>query len=415
MDHRIYELPNGIRVVHKEVNNTKIAHCGFILDIGSRDENRGEEGTAHFWEHMVFKGTQKRKSYHIINRLESVGGELNAYTTKEKICFYASVLDKYFEKAIELLTDITFYSIFPEKEIEKERAVILEEMAMYRDIPEDAIQDDFDGYLFPEHSLGHNILGNENSLRSISKRTFQQFLRDNLDTGRIIFSVVGNFSFNKVRKLAERYISPIPPKKSKLNRNKPRPSKPINIKINKNITQSHCAIGTKAYSTTDPKRLTFFTLTNLLGGPAMNSRLNMSLREKHGFVYAIDASYTPYTDIGSFAIFFGTENKLLGRSTDLVLKEINRVRSTKLSLLQMQRTKNQIIGQLAMAEENNTGLMLMMGKSMLDLGRIDTLEEIVHQLISITSTEMQDIANEIFAKENLNYLSFIPNNYGNHQ
>ena len=413
MDHRIFELPNGIRVVHKEVNNTKIVHCGFMLDIGSRDEKQSEEGIAHFWEHMVFKGTQKRKFHHIINRLESVGGELNAYTTKEKICFYASVIDKHFEKAIELLTDITFNSVFPDKEIYKERSVIMEEMVMYKDIPEDALQDDFDSYLFPGHSLGHNILGSDKSIRSISGKDFLEFIEKNLDTGRITFSVVGNFSFEKVKKQAQKYISIIPSQYSELDRRKPEFSKPTFTKIIKNINQAHCAIGTTAYSITDPNRLTFFTLTNFLGGPAMNSRLNMALRERHGFVYSIDASYSPYTDTGSIAVFFGTEQKLLKRSTDMVLKEINRIKSKKLSSHQLQKIKNQIMGQLAMAEENNVNLMLMMGKSLLDIGRIDTIENVFNQIMKMTSVELQEVANEVFEIDNMNYLYFIPDNNEN--
>lgn len=415
MDHRIFALANGIRVVHKQVVNTKIVHCGFILDIGSRDENHGEEGVAHFWEHMVFKGTQKRKSHHIINRLESVGGELNAYTTKEKICFYASVLDQHFEKAIELLTDITFHSIFPQKEMEKERSVILDEMAMYRDIPEDALQDEFDTCLFPAHSLGHNILGNEDSIRSLTGKDLHEFLRRNLDTNRIVFSVVGNFSINRVVKQAQKYINTIPSRQSKLNRKKPPLAKSTNSRIFKKINQAHCAIGTRAYSISNPKRMTFFLLSNLLGGPALNSRLNMALRERYGYVYSIDANYSAFSDTGAIAIFFGTELGLLQRSSDLVLKEIARLKSTKLSSNQMHKIRNQIMGQLAMAEENNANLMLMMGKSLLDIGKIETIEEVFDQIKKISSSEILEVANEIFAFEKLNYLYFIPEDYGNHE
>ena len=197
-DYEIHTLNNGIRIVHKEVKSTKIVHCGFILNIGSRDENDNQQGLAHFWEHMAFKGTSKRKAFHIINRLESVGGELNAYTTKEKICFYASVLDNYFEKALELLTDITFDSIFPEKQIEKERGVILEEMAMYHDAPEDAIQDEFDNLVFKGHPLGNNILGTAESVRSFRRQHFKQFVSENINTGQLIFSVVGNISLKNI-------------------------------------------------------------------------------------------------------------------------------------------------------------------------------------------------------------------------
>lgn len=414
MDHNILELQNGIRVVHKEVNNTRIVHCGFVLNIGSRDEKSGQEGIGHFWEHMVFKGTKKRKAYHIINRLESVGGELNAYTTKEKICFYASVLDQYFEKAIDLLTDITFHSVFPEKEIDKERMVILEEMAMYKDIPEDALQDDFDQLLFPSHSLGHNILGTEENIRSIIANDFRTFLEENMDTSQIVFSVVGNFPFKKVKKLAEKYISVLPLKNGRQARIMPDVLKSDVQYVNKNITQAYCAIGTRAYSIKAPERLKFFTLVNILGGPAMNSRLNMSLREKYGFVYSIEAQYTPYSDCGSIAIFFGTEMKQFKRSINLVLQEIRKLKNVPLGVMQLHRIKDQIMGQLAMSEENNTSLMLMMGRSLLDLDRIDTLEEIFSQIRLISSSDLRDVTNEVFVEDTLNYLNFIPDGHGNY-
>src|SRR6478735_110553 len=197
-EYEIYTLKNGIRVVHREVNHTKIAHCGFVLDVGSRDEEIDQQGLAHFWEHMAFKGTKKRKAYHIINRLEISGGELNAYTTKEKICFYASILDKHYEKAIELLTDITFFSTFPSKEIEKEKSVILEEMSMYADAPEDAIHDDFESLIFKNHPLGYNILGTNDTVSLFTKHDFLKFISENVDTEKLIFSSVGNIPFSKV-------------------------------------------------------------------------------------------------------------------------------------------------------------------------------------------------------------------------
>jgi len=206
-EYELFTLPNGIRVVHKQVTHTKIAHCGFVLDIGSRDEKPHQQGIAHFWEHMAFKGTRKRKAFHILNRLDAVGGELNAYTTKEKICFYASVLDAYFENALELLYDITFESIFPEKQIEREKNVILEEMAMYYDTPEDAIQDDFEDLVFSGHSLGRNILGTSQSVKSFQRNDFTAFIAENLDTERLIFASVGPMPFKKVKKLAEKYFS----------------------------------------------------------------------------------------------------------------------------------------------------------------------------------------------------------------
>lgn len=407
-DYDIYELPNGLRVLHKQVSNTKIVHCGFILDIGSRDEKSEQQGLAHFWEHMAFKGTKKRKAFHILNRIDSVGGELNAYTTKEKICFYVSVSDNYFEMAFELLTDITFNSVFPEKQIENEKNVILEEMSMYLDSPEDAIQDDFDTVVFGDHPLGRNILGTAETVKGFSKQDFLDFLNENLDSGRIIFSVVGNIAVNKVKKLAEKHIGSLPVFGSKRNRLPFQNYSPSIVSKSKSITQAHCAIGRTAYSIKDRKRLPFFTLVNILGGPGMNSRLNLALREKYGFVYSVDAHYNAYIDTGILGIYFATEPKQVERSVLLIMKELKKLKEQPLGTLQLHRGKEQLIGQLAMAEENNMSLMLMMGKSILDQEKIDTLEEIFQQIRDLKAAELQDIANEMLDENSLSILTFLP-------
>ena len=284
-----YTLDNGIRLVHRRVSGTKVTHCCFYLDIGSRDELENQQGLAHFWEHMAFKGTSKRKAYHILTKLDSVGGELNAFTTKEKICFYASVLTEFFPKAFDLLADITFDSIFPEKQIENERNVILEEMALYRDSPEDAIQDDFDDLIFKGHSLGRNILGTADSIRSFHRQDFKSFISGNIDTQRIVFSSVGNVPFSKVKRLANKYLTGIRPRESSRKRISYEIYEPRIKTISKPITQAQCAIGGTSYELSNSKRLPFFLLINLLGGPGMNSRLNLVLREKLGYVYNIDA------------------------------------------------------------------------------------------------------------------------------
>jgi predicted Zn-dependent peptidase len=408
-DYSITTLQNGIRIVHKEVTSTKIVHCGFVLDIGSRDEEPGQQGLAHFWEHMAFKGTKKRKAFHIINRLESVGGELNAYTTKEKICFYASVLNKHFESALELLTDITFDSIFPEKQIERERKVILEEMAMYLDNPEDAIQDDFDEVVFPNHPLGNNILGTQESIRSFVKEDFKRFITENINTNKIVFSCVGNIGFDKVVRIAGKYLNEIPACSAQ------KPRRPFSLYypqvkvVGRPLSQAQCAIGRTAYSLHDPKRFPFFALINILGGPGLNSRLNLALREKYGYVYSVEANYTTYTDSGLFAIYFGTEPNQMERTIKLTLKELKKLKDNRLGIVQLHRAKEQIMGQLAMAEENNTNLMLMMGKSILDTEMIYSLEEIFAIIRNISSLDLLETANEIFDPDTLSYLTFVPN------
>jgi predicted Zn-dependent peptidase len=408
LDYHIHTLPNGIRIVHKQVLHTKIAHSGFILDIGSRDERPEQLGLAHFWEHMAFKGTAKRKSFHILNRLESVGGELNAYTTKEKLCFYSSVLDKHFEKSFELLTDITFHSIFPEKEIEKERGVILEEMAMYLDTPEEAIVDEFDNVVFDHHPLGNNILGTKESVAGFKKGDFQRFIKDNLSTEALVFCSVSNLPFEKVLKLAEKYLADIPTISKPRQRAAFGQYIPKTVTYEKPISQAHCVIGCPAYALNDDRRIPFFMLVNLLGGPGMNSRLNLAVREKHGLVYTIDANYATYIDTGLLSIYFGTEKKQLKRTTALVLKELKKLREKELGSLQLHTAKEQLMGQLAMAEESNMGLMMMMGKSILDQGHIDTLNEIFDQIKNTTAKDLIDIANDVLQEEKMSFLNYVP-------
>jgi len=407
-DYHIYTLPNGIRIVHKQVQHTKIAHSGFILDIGSRDELPDQLGLAHFWEHMAFKGTPKRKSFHILNRLESVGGELNAYTTKEKLCFYSSVLDKHFEKSFELLTDITFHSIFPEKEIEKERGVILEEMSMYLDTPEEAIVDEFDAVIYEGHPLGNNILGTTESVSGFVKQDFLNFINRNLSTDALVFCSVSNLPFEQVLKLAYKFLGDIPVIQQHRSREPFSHYVPKTITFEKSISQAHCVLGCPAYALSDDRRIPFFMLTNLLGGPGMNSRLNLAVREKHGLVYTIDANYATYIDTGLLTIYFGTEKKQLRRTTALVLKELKKLREKQLGSLQLHTAKEQLMGQLAMAEESNMGLMMMIGKSILDQDKVEPLNEIFDQIRSITASDLLDIANDVLRDDQLSILNYVP-------
>ncbi len=407
--YQVYEYSNGIRLIHKQVFNTRVAHCGFILDIGSRDEESNQLGITHFWEHMAFKGTHKRKAFHIINRLDSVGGELNAYTTKEKTCFYASVLSIYFTKAVELLCDITFDSIFPVKEIEKERSVILEEMLMHEDDPVEMIEDDFNALLFANHPLGNKIIGTPEHIKNINKTNFEDFIRKNLCASNIIFSSVSTLPFTKVVNTVRRYIETFSQFEKRRRRSAPAFFKVEKIEKKQKFQQAHCMLGTHAFSLKDHRRILFVLLSNLLGGEAMNSRLNLAIREKYGFVYHIDSNYTAFTDTGLFAIYFATEKKTLCRCIDLVLKELKKLREKPLGVLQLRAAKQQLIGQLAMAEEHNLNLMLAIGKSMLDLGRVDSLTDIFKSIELITALQLQDLANEMMAEKRFSLLTFMPN------
>lgn len=406
--YEIYTLKNGIRVIHNHITTTKIVHCGIMLNIGSRDESDVNQGIAHFWEHMAFKGTRKRKAFHILNRLEVLGGELNAYTDKEKILFYASLRDEYFERAVELLTDITFDSVFPETQIEKERHVILEEMSMYHDDPEDSLQDEFDNVIFGKHPLGMNILGTEKTVRSFRRKNFREFVREHLDTRKIVFSSVGNIPMDQVIKLAEKHLGRIPARQSASRRKKFSVYTPKQLVLKRQVKQARCAYGRTAYSFNDPNRSPFYMLTSILGGSGMNSRLNLALREKYGFVYSIGAQYVPFTDTGLFAISFGTDPSQMKRGLELVKAELRKLRDKPLGVKQLAASKEQILGQIAMSEENNLNFMMMMARNLLDQGRVTSLEEIFDRVKFTSAAKLQELANDMFDEEQMSCLMMEP-------
>ena len=408
-NHYIHTFENGLRLIHREVPHTNIAHCGIMLDIGSRDEQLEQQGIAHFWEHMAFKGTEKRRAFHVINRLETVGGDLNAYTTKEKICFHASLLSAHFEKAVDLLTDITFNSSFPEREIKKERSVILEEMAMYEDDPADAIQDDFDALLFGEHPLGRNILGTRDSVTRFGKSDFQKFISGHLNTSRAVISSVSNWPFSKVLRVVRKYVEGIPAQSNPLHR-EPFAGKPLESQEkSRSISQAHCILGGIAYPLLDEKRLPFAMLMNLLGGPGMNARLNMAIRERNGLAYSIFAHYAAFLDTGMFAIQFASEPQALQRCLDLTRKELKKLRERPLGKVQLHTAKQQFMGQIAMAEESNLNMMLGLAKSLLDTQKIDSLEEVFHKIERTTAADLQEMAHEVLGEDRLSQLTFLPN------
>ena len=404
----IFELSNGIRVVHQYIPTTSIVHCGIVIGIGSRDETIDTQGIAHFWEHMAFKGTKKRTSIDIIKCLDSVGGELNAFTDKEKIVFYASVRDQYFERAVDVLTDITFQSTFPEKELEKERGVILEEMAMYFDNPDDALQDELEALIFKGHAIGMNILGNEQTVRSFKKKDFVSFFKKHADSRKIVFSCVGNIPLAQVEKIAKMYLETRPVFKSNVKRKKFSAYKQREAILQRGVKQTRCAFGRDAYPLMNYKRIPFFLLNNILGGPGMNSRLSLSIREKYGLVYAIDAQYMAYADTGMFAIYFGTEPKQVSKCMTLVRRELDKLCDTPLSARELASAKEQLKGQLALSEENNQGLMIMMGRAVIDLDRVPPLEEVYENINDVDASMLQDIACEMFSEDKLSSLIIEP-------
>ncbi len=406
----IHTLKNGIRIAHCRVSSSKIVHCGIMLDIGSRDESAAIQGIAHFWEHMAFKGTPTRNAFHILNRLESVGGELNAFTDKEKIMFYASVRTEHFMRAADLLTDIAFHASFPENHIHRERKVILEEMSMYYDDPDGALQDEFDALIFGGHSMGMNILGTEKSISRFHHKHFVSFVKKNLDTRRVIFSVVGDLTSDQVMRMANQLLVPIPKKHVARNREKIKGCKPRQLSIRRPVKQARCAIGGPAYSIKDDRRVLLYFLNNILGGPGMNSRLNMSLREKHGYVYSVGSQYVPFSDTGLFVVSFGTDPSQMKKAMTLVHTEMEKLYVQPMSSRQLTVSREQFLGQLAMAEENHIGFMMMMARNILDTGEVTSFDLLTERIREVGAVELQKIASEIFNPRHLSSLILEPEN-----
>ena len=392
---------NGLRLIHNYVPN-KAAYCGLIINVGSRDEREDELGMAHFIEHVIFKGTEKRKAYHILSRLEDVGGELNAYTTKEDTCVYATFMAKDYERALELFADIVFHSVFPEKEIEKEKDVVLDEINSYKDNPGELIFDDFEELIFPNHPLGRNILGKPDLLRSFKSEHALNFTSRFYKATNMIFFIQGNIDFKKVIRTIEKVTTDIPFSITERQRTEPFLYIPKTLTLNKETHQAHVMIGSRGYNAYNEKRTGLYLLNNLLGGPGMNSRLNVSLRERRGLVYNVEANLTSYTDTGVFCIYFGTDPEDADRCIGLVHKELKKLRDSKLSSSQLSAAKKQIIGQIGVAGDNFENNALDMGKTFLHYGKFEGPEEVFKRIEMLTAEHLWDIANEMFDE---NYLS----------
>jgi predicted Zn-dependent peptidase len=398
-------LNNGIRLVHYPTNGM-VAHCGLIFNTGSRDESASNHGIVHFIEHLLFKGTKKRKAYHILSILDDSGGELNAYTTKEETAIHASVLKENFEKAVDIISDIAFNSIFPDKEIEKEKDVVIEEINSYLDSPAELIFDEFEEMVFQGHPLGLNILGTPASVKSFTRQKLNDFIAANYDTDQMVFCSVGNIPDEKVLKIFNKYFGQVPPKKNTRKKVKPLIYKPSSIIKKRDTFQNHCIIGNVAYDIKDKRRLGLILLNNVLGGQGLNSRLNLSLREKNGFAYNAESVYNPYFDSGIILIYFGTDSQNLEKSISITKSEMNKLRTSRLGTIQLSKAKNQIKGYLARGYENHESLMLNLGKSLLVFDRIDSMEEICNKIDQITSDEILQIANEVFEPSGLSTLIY---------
>ncbi|MDR3059721.1 MAG: insulinase family protein [Prevotella sp.] len=400
INYQTYTLKNGLRIVHKPIEGN-VSYCGFIVNAGTRDEKQDEYGMAHFVEHMLFKGTSKRRSHHIINRMENVGGELNAYTNKEETVIYSIFLEQHFSRAIELLSDITFHSVFPQAEIEKEIDVIVDEIHSYEDNPSELIFDEFENLVFYESEIGHNILGDPDSLSTFNTEKARVFVNRYYIPSNAVFFSLGNTEFKKIIYLAEKYLSDLPVSKRVGQRSSPMQISSATQKEQKETSQSHVLIGGRSYSLDNPNRRILNLLNNILGGPGMNSRLNISLREKKGYVYSVDSSVTSYSDTGITSIYFGSDKQNVDKCISLVHEELNKLKDNKLTTAQLYAAKKQLIGQIGVMSDNHENMALSLGKSFLHFNHYDSFEETFSKIESITSDQILAVANEIFDEKNL--------------
>ena len=405
MEYLSTELKNGIRLVHYPVKS-EIAYCGILVNTGSRDEEEHEHGMAHFIEHMLFKGTRNRKPFHILSRMEDVGGEINAYTTKEETCVYTSFLKNDYPRAIELLSDIFIHSTFPTKEMIREKEVIIDEINSYKDSPGELIFDEFEEQIFPHHHIGRNILGTPESVRNFKQKGIFDFLSRNYNTDQMVFCSVGNIPEKLLTKYFIKYFSEIPENIRSTTRTFAEPYEPTEKIEKKDTWQSHCILGTTAYDIRSDKRIGLYLLNNILGGQGLSSRLNMSLREKKGYAYNIESSYSPYCDTGVLSIYFGTDPENLNKSIRLAKLEMKKLRETKLGSVQLKKAQRQMIGQLARSRENHESLLFSLGKSHLLFHQFDGVSELTKKIEAVSGEEIMGIANEILAPERLSTLIY---------
>ena len=408
MQIKAYQLDNGIKVVHQYVPGASVSHCGLVLKLGSRDESAKEHGLVHLMEHCLFKGTDKRKAYHVLSRLDAVGGELNAYTTKEEMCIYASFINEYYERAFELIADITFNSTFPQKEIEKEKDVITDEILSYLDNPVESIFEDFETYLYPENALGRTILGSEESVKQFTTADIKKFLERELDTNQIVFSSVGNIPMKKFDRLVEKYLKNVPSKKGEESRTEPGAKSKFDKVEKRSISQVHNILGKSSVGLNSDKRKEMVLISNVLGGGGMNNRLNMNIREKYGITYSIEANYTPFEDVGIFNVYYSCEQKNHERILDLTRKEIKQFQKVKMSPRQFDLAKKQLKGHIALSNDSFSGLMLSTAKSYLYFDKIDTIEEVYQKIDQITTDSVIEVANSELNLDLFSQLTFIP-------
>ena len=457
MKYNTYTLDNGLRIIHLP-SDSQVVYCGYQINAGTRNEEPGEEGLAHFCEHVTFKGTERRKAWHILNCLESVGGDLNAYTNKEGTVYYSAILKEHIARAVDLLSDIVFHSVYPQAEIDKEVEVICDEIESYNDSPAELIYDEFENILFKGSPLGHNILGTAEQVRAFKTEDALRFTRKLYRPDNAIFFAYGDIDFKKLVKLIQKALGECPkgrelacsadcksaetpteeriaektPTKERITEETPSGETPTEemeagdanhkvqssmfnvqskvagqtIVMQKNTHQAHVMIGTQAYDVNDDRRMPLYLLNNMLGGPGMNAKLNLALREHNGLVYTVESTMVAYGDTGTWSIYFGCDEHDVKRCLRLVRKELDKFMQKPLSDAQLKAAKKQIKGQIGVACDNRENFALDFGKSFLHYGWEKNVDRLYEQVDEITAAQIQAVAQELFDKDRLTTLIF---------
>ena len=455
MKYNTYTLDNGLRIIHLP-SDSQVVYCGYQINAGTRNEEPGEEGLAHFCEHVTFKGTERRKAWHILNSLESVGGDLNAYTNKEGTVYYSAILKEHIGRAVDLLSDIVFHSVYPQAEIDKEVEVICDEIESYNDSPAELIYDEFENILFKGSPLGHNILGTAEQVRAFKTEDALRFTRKLYRPDNAIFFAYGDIDFKKLVKLLKTLNFEHGTLNFMNSKTSETPAETLNLELGtlnfmnsktsetpaaemeagdanhkvqsskfkvqskevqskvagqtivmqKNTHQAHVMIGTRAYNVNDDRRMPLYLLNNMLGGPGMNAKLNLALREHNGLVYTVESTMVSYGDTGTWSIYFGCDEHDVKRCLRLVRKELDKFMQKPLSDAQLKAAKKQIKGQIGVACDNRENFALDFGKSFLHYGWEKNVDRLYEQVDEITAAQIQAVAQELFDKDRLTTLIF---------
>jgi predicted Zn-dependent peptidase len=404
----VYRLKNGMRIIHQRLPYSRMVHCGVLVNAGSRHENPEENGVAHLLEHAVFKGTKRRKPFHILSRMENVGGELDAFTSRDRTAYTASAPKRYAERAVELLTDMLFNPTFPQEEISKERQVIQEELETYQDNPEESLIDEFHAYHYADHPLGYNILGKIEALRSLDSDNLHNFHQKYYQPDNMVLALVGNISATRASRLIQYYFEPLS------SRDKPQAeearsvevSKPFQKTLPKDFQQTYCILGAPVYGRNSEHHYTMHALNALLGGSDMSARLNLRLREQYGYVYQVDTAYIPYADAGLFTIDFSTDWQHYEQCAQLIQKELKQIGQQAPGKIQLNRAKRQLLGQASMQEENPVSLMMALEFWLMNYDKVYSYHDFAQQVNQVSAGELSNLADAYLAPENFSWLTY---------